>query len=340
MQIVISRDQATMGRRTFDQQRALEMARQTIQTEADCLQDICADIDIEFSNAVEAMFHCAGRVIVIGMGKSGHIGRKIAATLASTGTPAFFVHPAEAGHGDLGMITPTDVVLAISNSGEADEIIQIIPSIKRMGAVLIAITGQRKSILAKSADIVISNAISREACPLNLAPTSSTTAQLAIGDALAVALLDAKGFNEIDFARSHPSGSLGRQLLTRTSDLMRKGIELPIVYQDTSLIEVMREMNKKEMGIAIMIADQTKLLLGIFTDGDLRRCIESGADIRSLCAVDVFNRNPQTIRPMSLAREAVDLMRRESISTVLICDEKNFVLGAITAGDLMRAKIH
>lgn len=340
MHIEVSKKQADVTHSSFDRQRALEMGKQTILIEAGCLHDLYINLDKTFSLAVETIFHCTGRVIVIGMGKSGHIGRKIAATLASTGTPAFFVHPAEAGHGDLGMITPSDVVLAISNSGEADEIIHIIPPIKRMGAVLIAVTGNKESSLAKSADVVLSNAISREACPLNLAPTSSTTTQLAIGDALAVALLDARDFNEIDFARSHPSGNLGRQLLTRTCDLMRSGDELPIVLQGTSLIDVMKEMSKKGMGSAIMVANETNLLLGVFTDGDLRRCLEKGIDIRNQCAADVFNPNPSTILPLSMAREAVDLMRKKSISTVLVCDEKNFIVGAVTAGDLMRAKVN
>jgi arabinose-5-phosphate isomerase len=274
----------------------------------------------------------------MGMGKSGHVGRKIAATLASTGTPAMFVHPAEASHGDLGMVTPGDVVLAISNSGEVDELAAILPALKRVGVTLVAMTGRAESTLAQHADIVISSAVDQEACPMNLAPTASTTAQMALGDALAVALLDARGFREEDFARSHPGGSLGRKLLTHVRDVMRSGDAVPSVGPDTPFIEMMREMTKKGLG-ATAIADAQGRVLGIFTDGDLRRLLEQGLDLRGLTARQVMHPNPRLVRADALAVDAADVMEQYRITSVLVIDADRVLIGALNSNDLMRAKV-
>ena len=262
-------------------QRALQLAAATFEIEAQALLGLAARQGPGFAGAVAAMLACRGRVIVMGMGKSGHVGRKIAATLASTGTPAFFVHPAEASHGDLGMVQAGDVVLAISNSGESDELAAILPALRRLGTTLVAMTGKPESMLARHADHVLSSAVDQEACPLNLAPTASTTAQMALGDALAVALLDARGFKEEDFARSHPGGALGRKLLVHVADLMVQGDALPRVTAGTPAIDMMRTMSAKGLGAALVVDDQDRLL-GIFTDGDLRRQVERGADLRTL----------------------------------------------------------
>jgi arabinose-5-phosphate isomerase len=277
-------------------------------------------------------------VIVMGMGKSGHVGRKIAATLASTGTPAFFVHPGEASHGDLGMVASGDVVMAISNSGESDEIAAIIPALKRLGVTLVAMTGRADSTLAEHADITISSAVDQEACPLKLAPTTSTTAQMALGDALAVALLDARGFREEDFARSHPGGSLGRKLLMHVRDLMRSGDEVPRVGPSTPFTEMLREMTGKGLGFTA-IADDEGRVLGIFTDGDLRRLIERGADLRSLIASDVMHTGPKLVSADALAVDAADLMELHRITSVLVVDERGVLAGALNSNDLMRAKV-
>ena len=284
------------------------------------------------------MLECRGRVVVMGMGKSGHVGRKIAATLASTGTPAMFVHLAEASHGDLGMVTSADAVLAISNSGEVDELAAILPALKRVGVKLIAMTGRSESTLAQHADVVLNSAVDQEACPMNLAPTASTTAQMALGDALAVALLDARGFREEDFARSHPGGALGRKLLTHVRDLMRTGDALPRVASDTGFTDMMREMGGKGLGAAIIV-DARDHVLGIFTDGDLRRCIEQGRDLRGVKAGEVMHPRPRTIRPDVLAVEAADLMEEARITLVLVVDEDNLLVGALNSNDLMRAKV-
>jgi len=276
--------------------------------------------------------------VVMGMGKSGHIGRKIAATLASTGTPAMFVHPAEASHGDLGMITGLDVVLAISNSGESEELTSILPVLSRQGVPLVAITGGLQSALAKQARVTLDSSVAQEACPLNLAPTASTTAQLALGDALAVALLDARGFGEEDFARSHPGGALGRKLLTHVSDVMRSGDAVPRVRPDTSFTELMREMSAKGLG-ASAVVDEQQRVLGIFTDGDLRRLVEKGVDLRSSRAGDVMHADPRTVRPDALAVEAVALMEQYRITSVLVIDEDGALCGALNTNDLMRAKV-
>ncbi|MBV8125602.1 MAG: KpsF/GutQ family sugar-phosphate isomerase, partial [Paucibacter sp.] len=254
----------------FDPQRAVQMAREALAIEAAALTELSPRLSDSFARTVQAMLACNGRVVVMGMGKSGHVGRKIAATLASTGTPAMFVHPAEASHGDLGMVTTKDVVLALSNSGESDELNAVLPVLKRQGVVIVAMTGRAESSLASHADLVLDSFVAQEACPLNLAPTASTTAQMALGDALAVALLDARGFKPEDFARSHPGGALGRKLLTHVRDLMRSGDALPLVSAGTSFTEMMREMSAKSMGVAIVV-DAQQQVQGIFTDGDLRR---------------------------------------------------------------------
>jgi len=277
-------------------------------------------------------------VVVMGMGKSGHIGRKIAATLASTGTPAMFVHPAEASHGDLGMITAQDVVLAISNSGESEELTVILPVLSRQGVPMIAITGGAQSALARHARVTLDSSVALEACPLNLAPTASTTAQLAMGDALAVALLDVRGFREEDFARSHPGGALGRKLLTHVSDVMRSGDAVPQVGPDTSFSDLMREMSAKGLG-ASAVVDGERRVLGIFTDGDLRRLVEKGVDLRSSKAGDVMHANPRTVRADSLAVEAAALMEQHRITSVLVVDEAGVLCGALNSNDLMRAKV-
>jgi len=291
-----------------------------------------------FANAIDRLLACRGRVVVMGMGKSGHVGRKIAATLASTGTPALFVHPAEASHGDLGMVTPADVVIALSNSGESDELNAILPVLKRLGASLIAITGRADSTLALHADVALDSSVAQEACPLNLAPTASTTAQLALGDALAVALLDARGFREEDFARSHPGGALGRKLLTHVSDVMRIGDAVPRVAPDAAFGAVMREISAKGLG-ATAVVDAQQRPLGIFTDGDLRRLIETGRDLRALSAADVMRPGPRTINADALAAEAADLMEAHRITSVLVVDDDGVLVGAINTNDLMRAKV-
>jgi arabinose-5-phosphate isomerase len=302
---------------TFDPAQAIRLAQETLDIEAAAVLGLKARVGEAFTRAAKLMLDVRGRVVVMGMGKSGHVGRKIAATLASTGTPALFVHPAEASHGDLGMIKPVDVVLAISNGGESDEITVILPVLKRLGAPLIAMTGGLQSTLARHADVVLDSGVEKEACPLNLAPTASTTAQLALGDALAVALLDARGFKEEDFARSHPGGALGRKLLTHLSDVMRAGEAVPAVGPDTKFSDLMREMSAKGLG-ASAIVDEVGRVLGIFTDGDLRRLIEKGADLRGLTAREVMHPNPRTIREDALAVEAAELMEKHRITSVLV----------------------
>jgi arabinose-5-phosphate isomerase len=319
-------------------EQALSLARKTFEIEAGAVLDLATRIGDEFVQAVGLMVACPGRVVVMGMGKSGHIGRKIAATLASTGTPALFVHPAEASHGDLGMIQAVDVVLAISNSGESEELIAILPVLSRLGVALIAITGGLQSTLAKHARITLDSSVAREACPLNLAPTASTTVQLALGDALAVALLDARGFREEDFARSHPGGALGRKLLTHVSDVMRGGNAVPQVLPETSFTELMREMSAKGLG-ASAVVDGSHRVVGIFTDGDLRRLVEKGVDLRSLTAADVMHAHPRTVRVSALAVEAVALMEQFQINSVLVVDEAGALCGALNTNDLMRAKV-
>ena len=310
----------------------------TFEVEAAAVLEMASRIGDEFVQAIELMIACRGRVVVMGMGKSGHIGRKIAATLASTGTPAMFVHPGEASHGDLGMIQAVDVVLAISNSGESEELVAILPVLSRLGIGLVALTGSRQSTLAKQSRITLDTSVAREACPLNLAPTASTTAQLAMGDALAVALLDARGFRQEDFARSHPGGALGRKLLTHVSDVMRSGKAIPQVVAQTSFTELMREMSAKGLG-ASAVVDGNQQVLGIFTDGDLRRLVEKGADLRGLVAADVMHARPHTVKDNALAVEAVALMEQHRINSVLVIDERGTLCGALNTNDLMRAKV-
>ena len=323
---------------SFNPEKALQFARETLDIEADALMRLKSRLDERFSLAVQLMLHVKGRVVVTGMGKSGHIGAKIAATLASTGTPAMFVHPGEASHGDLGMITAVDVVLAISNSGESDELVSILPVLKRQGIPLIAMTGGPNSALAKHADIVLDSSVAKEACPLNLAPTASTTVQLALGDALAVALLDARGFKAEDFARSHPGGSLGRRLLTHVSDLMRTGDQVPSVLPQAGFSDLMREMSHKGLG-ASAIVDEGQHILGIFTDGDLRRLVEKGVDLRALTAKDVMHLNPRTIQQDALAVEAAELMEQFKVTSVLVVTASGILCGALNSNDLMRAKV-
>jgi arabinose-5-phosphate isomerase len=323
---------------TIQAGQALRLARKTFEIEAAAVLGLAGRIGEEFVQAVGLMVACPGRVVVMGMGKSGHIGRKIAATLASTGTPAMFVHPAEASHGDLGMIQASDVVLAISNSGESEELVAILPVLSRLGVALIAITGGLQSSLARQARVTLDTSVAQEACPLNLAPTASTTAQLAMGDALAVALLDARGFREEDFARSHPGGALGRKLLTHVSDVMRSGDAVPQVLLRTSFTELMREMSAKGLG-ASAVVDDSRRVLGIFTDGDLRRLVEKGVDLRSLTAADVMHAEPRTVKAGALAVEAVALMEQHRISSVLVIDDAGALCGALNTNDLMRAKV-
>ena len=322
----------------FDAARALALAHRTFDIEAQALLGLKARTGASFGAAVEAMLACRGRVVVMGMGKSGHVGRKIAATLASTGTPALFVHPGEASHGDLGMVTGSDLVLALSNSGESEELEAILPMLKRLGVKLIAITGRAESSLARHADVTLDSAVDQEACPLNLAPTASTTAQLALGDALAVALLDARGVREEDFARSHPGGALGRKLLMHVRDLMRSGDEVPVVGPDAAFVEVMREMTRKGLG-ATAVADAERRVLGIFTDGDLRRLVEQGRDLRALTAREVMHARSRLVREDALAVEAADLMEAHRITSVLVVDADARLVGALNSNDLMRAKV-
>lgn len=322
----------------FDRERALRFAHETFDIEAAAVLGLKQRTGDSFARAVEALLQVRGRVVVMGMGKSGHVGRKIAATLASTGTAAMFVHPAEASHGDLGMIKPVDLVLAISNGGESDEITVLLPVLKRLGAPLVAMTGNPRSTLARHADILLDSGVEKEACPLNLAPTASTTAQLALGDALAVAVLDARGFRAEDFARSHPGGALGRKLLTHLVDVMRSGDAVPRVLPDTPFPTLMREMSSKGLG-ASAIVDAEGRVLGIFTDGDLRRLVETGADLRGKKAHEVMHAGPRTMRNDALAAEAARLMEQHRITSVLVVDAEDRLCGAVNSNDLMRAKV-
>ncbi|HWI81492.1 KpsF/GutQ family sugar-phosphate isomerase [Ramlibacter sp.] len=323
---------------SFDPAQALRLAHETLDIEAAAVLGLKARTGLAFTQAVERILAIDGRVVVMGMGKSGHVGRKVAATLASTGTPALFVHPAEASHGDLGMITGKDLVLVISNGGESDEITAILPVLKRLDVAIVAMTGGLQSTLAVHADIVLDSGVAKEACPLNLAPTASTTAQLALGDALAVALLDARGFRAEDFARSHPGGALGRKLLTHLADVMRTGHAVPRVGPDTGFSDLMREMSDKGLG-ASAVVDAEGRVLGIFTDGDLRRLVEKGIDLRRLTARDVMHPKPRIIRDDALAVDAAELMEQHRITSVLVVDAEDRLTGAVNSNDLMRAKV-
>ncbi|KRH99594.1 SIS domain-containing protein [Curvibacter sp. PAE-UM] len=322
----------------LDAGRAIRLAHETLEIEAAAVLGLRQHIGESFARAVALMLKVPGRVVVMGMGKSGHIGRKMAATLASTGTPAMFVHPAEASHGDLGMITAADLLLAISNSGESEELTAILPVLKRQGVPLIAMTGNPASTLGLHADLVLDTAVEKEACPLNLAPTASTTAQLALGDALAVALLDARGFKAEDFARSHPGGSLGRKLLTHVSDVMRQGEAVPKVSPEAGFSAIMREMSAKGLG-ATAIVDAQDRVLGIFTDGDLRRLLEKGVDMRMGSAQQFMHPNPVTIGHDALAVEAAEMMEERRITSVLVVDGEGRLCGALNSNDLMRSKV-
>lgn len=329
---------ATTPRRSPDAIPFEQLGRETIELEAEALAALARRIDGGFARACELILSIPGRVIVVGMGKSGHIGGKIAATLASTGTPAFFVHPGEASHGDLGMITPHDLVLAISNSGETDEILLILPIIKRMGAKLVALTGNPDSTLARQADAVLHCPVEKEACPLNLAPTASTTAALAMGDALAVALLKSRGFTREDFARSHPAGSLGRRLLLYVADIMHTGDEVPLVAEDAGLREALLEMTSKGLGMTGVV-DSERRLLGILTDGDLRRILNRAIDVHAAKVRDVMTVNPKVTGPDRLAAETVELMRSLKINGLFVVDESRRVVGALNMHDLLRRRI-
>jgi arabinose-5-phosphate isomerase len=315
-----------------------ELGREVIQLEAETLQTLATRLDSQFTEACRLILSCQGRVVVIGMGKSGHIGGKIAATLASTGTPSFFVHPGEASHGDLGMITPTDIVLAISNSGETAEILTILPIIKRMGVKLVALLGNTDSSLGRQADANLNVGVEKEACPHNLAPTASTTAALAMGDALAVALLKSRGFTREDFARAHPAGSLGRRLLLYISDIMHTGAAIPKVAEGASLRDALLEMTGKGLGMTGVV-NRNGQLVGIFTDGDLRRVLNRGVDVYSASITDVMTRHPKTTRADRLAAETVQLMRSLKINGLFVVDDDNRILGALNMHDLFRAGV-
>jgi arabinose-5-phosphate isomerase len=322
---------------TSDMVSTLALAREVLALEASEIQALATRLGDAFTQAVMLLLHCQGRVVVTGMGKSGHIGGKIASTLASTGTPAFFMHPAEASHGDLGMITKGDVVIALSNSGESDEVLAILPAIKRLGANIIAITGNDFSSLAKAADVHLSAHVSKEACPLGLAPTSSTTVTLALGDALALCVLDLRDFTAEDFARSHPGGSLGRRLIIRVQDLMRTGEEIPQVSLDVPLSVGLLEMSQKGMGLTAIVT-QGKVV-GVFTDGDLRRAFENNININHVKMCDLMRTNPLTIRQEQLAIDAVTLMEKHKINALLVVNDENALVGALNMHDLLRAKV-
>jgi arabinose-5-phosphate isomerase len=322
-----------------DPARALALARQVMRTEADAIVAVSARLGAAFVAAVDLLLRCRGRVVVSGIGKSGHVGHKLAATLASTGTPAFFVHPTEASHGDLGMITPDDVVVMLSNSGETDELVMLAPHVKREGARLIAITGNEQSALALAADVHLDAAVDAEACPLGLAPTASTTAALALGDALALVLLDARGFSAEDFARSHPGGTLGRRLLTRVADIMRTGDALPVSPADATLAEAIVEMSRKGMGMTAVV-DAHRRVVGIFTDGDLRRCLDRVRDVAAVEVASVMTTNPRCVRAEQLAVDCVETMEvTPKVSQLLVIDDDGRLQGALHLHDLFRARI-
>lgn len=317
---------------------ALDLARQVLSIEAKAVEALIGRLDDRFTSALQLILHCRGRVVVSGMGKSGHIARKIASTMASTGTPAFFVHPGEASHGDLGMITADDVLIALSNSGESPELLTILPIVKRRGAKLIAMTGNPASSMAREADVHLDVSVAQEACPLGLAPTASTTAALALGDALAIALLDVRGFGADDFARSHPGGALGRRLLVHVNDLMHSGDALPKVPETALLTEALLEMSRKGLGMTAVVGDADRLI-GLFTDGDLRRALDKTLDIRAAKVAEVMTHNPRTIGPDKLAAEAVQMMDQHKINGLLVVDADGRLVGALNMHDLLRAGV-
>jgi len=321
-----------------DQNKFTDQARRVLEIEARAIQDLIPRLDSAFAQACELCLACAGRVVVTGMGKSGHVAGKIASTLASTGTPAFFVHPGEASHGDVGMITPKDLVIAVSNSGETAEIITILPLLKRSGVELITLTGKSDSTLAETATVNLDTGVDEEACPLNLSPTASTTAALAMGDALAVALLESRGFTREDFARSHPGGTLGRRLLLLVGDLMHTGEEVPKVSADTLLANGLIEMTAKGLGVTAIV-DANGKLEGIYTDGDLRRSLDAAVDVHATTMREVMTKNPKTVRPKLLAAEAVRLLEQHQITSLIVVDDETTVVGALNVHDLFRAGV-
>ena len=321
-----------------DCEKLISLGKAVIQTEANAVTDLLPRIDDNFAEACNFMLHCKGRIVVTGMGKSGHIGNKIAATLASTGSPAFFVHPGEASHGDLGMITSQDVVLAMSNSGETGELVTIVPIIKRLGVPLISMTGNPDSTLSREADVALDISVQKEACPLGLAPTASTTATLAMGDALAVALLEARDFTEEDFARSHPGGSLGRRLLIHVNVIMHSDHRTPSVTIDATLPETLMEMTDKALGMTAIL-DHNGTLQGIYTDGDLRRTLDQQVDIHNAKVVDVMREGCVTVQPDMLAAEALQLMQERKINALLVVNRDNQLVGALNMHDMLRAGV-
>ncbi len=317
----------------------IDAGRKVLAIEQNAMQSLQARLDASFAQACRLLLACQGRVVCTGMGKSGHIANKIAATLASTGTPAFFVHPGEASHGDLGMILDNDVVLALSNSGESDEINMIMPVLKRQGNIIISMTGKATSRLAQFSDVHLDVSVPEEACPLGLAPTSSTTVSLALGDALAVALLEARGFSSEDFARSHPAGSLGRRLLVRIEDLMHQGDNLPMVLANASVTDALLEMSEKRLGMTAIV-DEQQQLLGVFTDGDLRRAVNHGpVNLNQTAVSELMAKNPKTVQAGHLAVEAAHLLERYQINGLLVVDEQQRLVGALNIHDLLRARV-
>lgn len=314
------------------------IAQKTINIQKEALDGLLANIDQDFDRACELLLSCQGKIIVIGMGKSGHIGKKISATLASTGSPAFYVHPGEASHGDMGMIGPNDIVIAISYSGETEELLQVLPAIKQVGAPIIALTASKNSKLSQAAEITLLTAVKQEACPHNLAPTSSTTATLVLGDAIAVALLEMRQFSPEDFARRHPGGSLGKQLLLRAQDLMHQGEDVPITHVGSTLKKALVEVSSKRLG-ATIILDEAEHICGVFTDGDLRRCVENGANIYSTCIDEVMSKNPKTIPSDTKATEALAIMQCHKITSLIVSDDNQNVAGLLHIHDLLRAGI-
>lgn len=324
--------------RSMDELQVAGLARAVIATELNAVAALSERIDATFVCAVRNMLECRGRIVVLGMGKSGHIGSKIAATLASTGTPAFFVHPGEASHGDMGMITPDDVVLALSNSGETAEMLVLLPIIRRLGVPLIVLTGSLRSTLARAATVAIDVSVDREACPLGLAPTASTTAALVMGDALAIALLEARGFSAEDFARAHPGGSLGRRLLLLVEDVMHTDATMPTVRPDERVRDALVEMTRKGLGMTAVV-DDAGHIIGVFTDGDLRRALDHGVDVHATLVRDVMTRGGKTIDPRSLAVEALGLMQRHKINALPVTDRERRLLGVLNVHDLLRAGV-
>lgn len=319
-----------------DIEKICKLGRAVIETEAATISALSSRINADFATACQDLLNCKGRIIVMGMGKSGHIGKKIAATFASTGSPAFFIHPGEAKHGDFGMITQQDVLLMISNSGETDEILAILPFIKRLGILLISLTGNSQSTLAKAAKINLDVSVEKEACPLNLAPTSSTTAALVMGDALAISLLERRGFTAEDFALSHPGGTLGRRLLLRVDEIMHTGDAIPKVDFDALLKTALVEITQKKLGMTIVVNQQNELA-GIFTDGDVRRAFDSATDVHKTAIHNIMTKNPKIIRPGTLAAEALNIMQSHKITSLIITNEQNNPVGVVHLHDILRA---